>query len=400
LKYIKKTLKKLSELRKAGILSSSRPVWLDLNHQDPRTLVDFNTFKNKLVNTALEDVVIYQNSSIPITFVDLSLKNIPLKLLLSVRPSTPDELNSYFDNQKVSNPFEDLKELNLTSEKISLAYLNRLKDLQSNDNFNLPTMFQPHIRGLYIGSMNNDNTYLYIPLNLVSKQSVSKNEYVMVFNSDLIQQLDSCLKEKNLSYIKLLPYELSVKDRVKKTYKDLYEKGFIATKKNHGYISQNNDSLERKIETFSADSFLTKKIDVSKTSYVSIFNFKNKLKQNLSMWSYLPLQIKLDEDRHKTIPFLIVNNVHVDNQHISLPTIVGVYAAKKYFEKSFVESISLLNPNFTNYVSQRASQELNIGVNTLFLKRSKGNSFLKKPSYKEDKNEFRKYSYDIDDSYW
>jgi hypothetical protein len=173
----------IKNLKEKGYIYDSSPLWWSTeNNPDPRELLSFNEFKNRLLPTGqlssemfLDDygpanqkvkkrnLCLYPFPKVTMSILELNIEGQSLPFLITARP--------YHRNELGYSPLER----NL--EKYPTVYRLR-QAVKSGENIRLLDHFHPHIRGLFAGKINEH--YFWYPI-----VSLYKNNFVAIVRNSL-----------------------------------------------------------------------------------------------------------------------------------------------------------------------------------------------------------------------
>jgi hypothetical protein len=370
----------IMSLHEKNLVDALNPLWWDVNYVDERKPLDFSTFKNKIRDTSIDDVVIFQEDNVPITIAEINLEGVLVKLLITVRPFTPKEIEKYFYQVHEKNPFLEV-DANLSD------YRQKLKELQLSNAWELPIMFTPHIRGVFFETINENNTFVYSPFKLSTKNKYSGKKNM---NKKLISSLKKALHKEKLDFINVFDYPIMFNDRLKRTFEYLQYDEIITTKKDKGRVCKNNPDLKEKFVQMNEKDFLSKEILLKNATQIPYFQILQYLEEKNPFFAYFPLQLRTSFDSPLTIPFLVTNAY---SEFKNIPAILGVYSSSKRINNdSLITVLPVQDPQFVLDASFQARKYLQKDVLGLFLKRQTARSYLKVPDKVKDVDVFSKYA--------
>lgn len=379
-----------------GSIDALHPVFWDTYHYDQRVPLHFTNFSNKLNNTENNDVTIFQGDHVPMTLLHMVFAGKPVAFMVSARPFIEREVLDYFSKLECENPFEDLDTAGLTVSESKRLFRSKLRKLQKSGEWTLPVMFQPHIRGLYLGSLNSNDTYVYSPLNLmetVVDSSGKKIKTPTAFSNRLRHELNT----QGYNYINLLDYPISIYDRIKHLYSSLQNQKVITTKRDQGSVCLNNPDLERRLKEMNLDAFHTQEINLKGSIHVPFFDFESYVRKGVNVWSYLPLKMETGYELFQTVPLVITNSYNDVNQ----PVVLGVYGTDVISDDSSynVRVLPIQDPYFSIAAAQAASSQLSLDFTSVFWHRQKGSPKLVVPDPVLHKSAFDKFYKDETDDW-
>lgn len=355
--------KTLLEIHELDWTDTLNPVWWDLNYREHKKLLEPREFMNKI--KYLKEATIIQEPYTALTLITLEIQGMEIPFLVTARSTTPKELQEYYQQKQQPNPFKDL---GFAETKDTLKkYRERIDE----EKIKLPNMFHPHIRGPFLGMINENNTIVYSTLNLREQNKYSKK----MINKEMQKELRQKLEEENMP-LTFFQYPLDVNDRLKKLYQYLQGHNVIALKRNREKACPNNPSFEETLHQLNEEGLLTQTLNLNakQTQYFEYGKQENQ-------WTYAPIQVQVDE-QNRTIPILITNAYK--NEHSAL----GIYHS--HTEKTQT-ILPILDPYLAKEITEKIRQELQLETKTYFLNRDKGKNELKVPNEKTDKEIFKKY---------
>lgn len=330
-------LNSLKRLKEENIIYRKSPNWWSTDYaSDPRKLVSFEEFQEKLISlsSSKTDMIsprLYPDPQVPISILNLEIDNQEFKFIVTCRPYHEKEKHSDFSSQRLfsndldsGNSIEDIK-----------------KKWRNNKKVKLQDHFYPHIRGLFVSKR--DNHFFWYPL-------VTENEY----NSsgkrmeDKIltnKKIKDALIKKNLSFINIYDsYGLEI------TYNGILDE--LQDKSGQPYFSFKKLN---KINNINFDAN-----EISAEEFID--NYHNNLQNSSDFYVKYPLKLPIFSS---TLTLIIFNKTSEDNLNRN-PVILGILAdddcSGRYDHKGILR---IKDKSLAQEISKKISADFGFHVDTI-----------------------------------
>ncbi len=371
-------------------------VWWDEFHSDPRKYVSNKKFFN-LLKILDHGLAVTQTTYIPMTVLEVPFEKKTVQLLTTIRPVTANEIDQFYDeklqrfkekNPNLSSdealdihPFYDLNTSSLSKKQADELYLDRIKSLHYENKLSLPRMFRPHIRGHYIGKLNfskQSSTLLYTPLELRETRVIGATSKKRKMIKRQATALRKALDQKRYDFVDLFDYDVTVFDRLKKTFPRLYSKEIIGSRNSYGWESNNDPGFSMRLQKKKPESFYHLDFSTRDVKQVPYFDFKYYHNIGEVIFSYVPLRADLYDEEPQTYPLFLTNAFSADNNQ---PLLLGFYSGLNSRQKKTgrkdpdrISIVNIINEEFARDMAQSVEDQLGFNVKPLIRSYSGNNN--------------------------
>ena len=216
-------------------IKKAEPLWWDLDYpKDPREFMGFDEFESRLKTVGRyplshrsqpRDINIYTEDTVPISTLDIEIKNQPITLFVTVRPFTYEEGAHHFTEVSYKDwSYINGKEPGERQDMIEDSLIRCLEKHESwfCDAGRIPFMFLPHARGFF--KERRGNRVFYYPL--------GKSSFKFMWEREIPKALEKTGKDYLIAFGPYTYTHIQGYDRIRQASDELMERKVIAVVKN------------------------------------------------------------------------------------------------------------------------------------------------------------------------